>query len=102
MARTRHDEPDEDDPEEDRDWEDSEDYDPDDPETYPAGLYADPEPATIACPHCGAEVLEDSERCPRCEAYISKEETPTSSGPSAWVVVLVLALLAAAMLIGVG
>ena len=28
------------------------------------------------CPHCGAAIYDDSVRCPRCENYLSREETP--------------------------
>jgi hypothetical protein len=94
VARTRE-EPDED----GDDWEDDEDhYDPDEPETYPSGLYDDDGPPTVPCPHCGAEILEDSEQCPKCGSYISKEDTPAGVGKSAaWWVLIVLALAAAAM-----
>jgi hypothetical protein len=101
VARTRHDEPDEDDPD---DWDESDeydaarDYDPDDPETYPQGLYDDDGPPTIPCPHCGAEVLEESERCPRCESYLSQEDAPPVRGGT-WVIVMLLAVLAAVILV---
>ena len=99
MARARHDEPDEDNPD---DWEESggqdAEYDPDDPETDPQGLYDDDGPPMVPCPHCGAEVFEDSERCPRCEGYWSKEDAPTSRGGT-WVILMILALLAAIILV---
>lgn len=89
-----------------RDWDDEEDdadgfdedrYDPDDPETYPEGLYTDDEPGTVPCPHCGKDVLEDSERCPNCEMYLSKEDAPVESRSGPWMMVLVLALLGVLM-----
>ena len=97
MARTRYDEPDED---EDDDWEPDEDhYDPDDPETYPPGLYDDDGPATVACPHCRAEILEEAEQCPKCGEYLSREDTPATAGWSpAWWVLVLLALAAAALM----
>jgi hypothetical protein len=51
----------------------------------------DEEP-TIPCPHCGAEIHEDSERCPSCEAYISKQDAPPSPKPW-WFIVGVIACL---------
>jgi hypothetical protein len=95
----RRDEP-EDDPD---DWDESDeydaerDYDPDDPETYPQGLYNDDGPPTVTCPHCQAEVFEDAERCPRCGNYLSREDAPAQPRGGAWVIVMILALLAVAM-----
>jgi hypothetical protein len=92
VARTRRDEPD-----------DEDDYDPDDPETYPSGVYADDDgPATVPCPHCKAEILEDSEQCPRCGNYISKEDVPREGKTGPWVMLMVLALLAAALMVLAG
>ena len=42
------------------------DYDPDDPETYPAGLYTDDERSVVPCPYCRAEIDEEAEQCPKC------------------------------------
>lgn len=91
-----------DDPDEDEgDWDESDDYDaerdydPDDPETYPAGVYTDPEPAMVPCPYCRAEIDEDAVRCPRCENYMSKEDAPGAAVSWPWAVLMVLALLAA-------
>jgi len=91
MARTRYDEP-----EEDGDDYDAEtDYDPDDPDTYPAGLYVHgDERAVVPCPHCKASIDEESEQCPKCGMFISREDAP-SGGLPRWAVVLALALLAA-------
>jgi hypothetical protein len=33
------------------------------------------------CPYCGRDVLEESERCPYCEHYISKEDAPHERKP---------------------
>ena len=97
MPRTR-DEPDEPD-----DWNESDDYDaytdydPDDPETYPEGVYVDNERAVVPCPHCRVEIDEESEQCPKCGMYLSKEDAPPERRSRAWIVLLVLALLVAAI-----
>jgi uncharacterized paraquat-inducible protein A len=92
MPRTR-DEP-EDDEDDGDDYDVERDYDPDDPETYPEGLYVDNERAVIPCPHCRAEIDEESEQCPRCGMYLSKEDAPGGKSP-VWIIVMALALLAA-------
>ena len=99
MPRTRHEEPEDEDDGDDYDAET--DYDPDDPETYPAGLYVDDEPALVPCPHCRAEIDEDSEQCPKCGMYLSREDAP-GGRTSVWVILMALALLAALALALVG
>jgi predicted nucleic acid-binding Zn ribbon protein len=68
----------------------------DDEEDEDDDAYGDDDDAeTVPCPHCGADVYEDAEQCPRCEKYMSAEDRPTSR-PSTFVgVMMVLALLAA-------
>src|SRR5262245_2367399 len=92
MPRTRHDEPDE-----EGDYDAEKDYDPEDPETYPAGLYVDNERALVPCPHCRAEIDEESEQCPKCGMYISKEDEaqPRAKKSWVWIVLMILALLVA-------
>jgi hypothetical protein len=51
--------------------------------------YRDDEIPTVPCPYCKAEILEDSERCPRCENYLSAEDTATSGKPL-WIWVLLI------------
>jgi predicted nucleic acid-binding Zn ribbon protein len=52
----------------------------------------DPEgPDTTDCPYCGKEIFADSEFCPHCAKYLSKEDTPLKT--STWVVIVVLALV---------
>jgi hypothetical protein len=104
VARTQRHEPDDDDPD---DWDESDeydaarDYDPDDSETYPEGLYVDNTPDTMPCPHCRAEIIEDAERCPRCGNYLSREDAPTKRS-HAWIILMILALLAALVLVAGG
>jgi hypothetical protein len=96
--RTSYDEPD-DEPDDWSDGYDAErDYDPDDPDTYPEGVYVDDDGSpSIPCPHCREEIAEDAVMCPHCGNYLSREDVPAGSRSRAWVVVMVLALLAAAM-----
>lgn len=83
-----------DDPDEDDDYDAERDYDPDDPETYPDGVYADDDLPTVPCPECREDILEDAERCPYCGHYVSREDAPAERKSGVWVVVMVLALLA--------
>jgi hypothetical protein len=46
----------------------------------------------IPCPHCGREILEESERCPHCERYLSKEDAPAERKPL-WIWVGVITCL---------
>lgn len=52
---------------------------------------------TIPCPHCGADVYDDAEQCPRCGMYLSAEDRPAAPRPMFVTVMLVLALVAAVM-----
>jgi hypothetical protein len=95
MSRTRYDDPDDEGGEFD-DYDAERDYDPDDPETYPAGLYADDSRELVPCPHCRAEIDEETEQCPKCGMFISDEDAsqPRERKSAVWVVLMVLALLA--------
>lgn len=42
------------------------------------------------CPHCGASIYGDSERCPICGEYLSREDTPWTPKPL-WIVLGVAA-----------
>lgn len=54
----------------------------------------DDEAACIPCPYCGGSIHEDSQRCPRCGSYISKEDAPPSRKPW-WLIIGVIACLLA-------
>lgn len=69
------------------------DYDRDD--DLPDGVYHDDEPETVPCPYCRREIVEDAERCPYCENYISAEDAPPQPASKFMVVVMIFALLAA-------
>jgi hypothetical protein len=95
--RTRHEPDEDDDPDGSDEYDAYHDYDPDEPETYPSGLYDDDGPPLVPCPYCREEIVEDIERCPHCGNYLSKEDSPPGEPKSRfWVVMMLLALLAAA------
>lgn len=85
-----------DDPDEDGDEyaaEPDSDYDPDDPETYPEGVYVHgDERPVVPCPYCRAEIDEESEQCPKCGTFISDEDAPREPRSAVWAVLMVLAL----------
>jgi hypothetical protein len=55
----------------------------------------------VPCPYCRAEIVEDAEQCPYCGHYISAEDAPRQGKSWVWIVLMVLALLAAvAMTLG--
>jgi hypothetical protein len=35
----------------------------------------------IPCPHCNRRIFEESERCPYCEHYLSREDVPPAAKP---------------------
>ena len=40
---------------------------------------------TMPCPHCFGTIYDDSERCPHCGEYLSREDLPYR--PPVWVVI---------------
>jgi len=46
----------------------------------------------VPCPYCGREILEESEQCPHCEHYISREDAPSARKPI-WILVGVVLCL---------
>ena len=39
------------------------------------------EEETVPCPYCGRAIYEESQRCPNCEQYISREDAPPTRRP---------------------
>jgi predicted nucleic acid-binding Zn ribbon protein len=93
--RTRFDE---DDPPDD--WEDDyeaadEEYDPE-ADWSPDDEFLPGEAAEIPCPHCGATITEDHQRCPQCEMFLTKENNPevaTGGNGLTWVVIIAICLV---------
>jgi hypothetical protein len=76
-----------------RDFDDDSDWAEDDSDESSAGFeYGDD--ATVPCPYCRREILEDIERCPYCENYISAEDAPFRIKPMWMVIAAVLCLIA--------
>jgi hypothetical protein len=73
----------------DSDWaEDDSDESPDE------GFAHDDDEPTVPCPYCRREILEDAERCPYCENYISAEDAPPVAKPL-WIIAGAVACLLA-------
>ena len=55
----------------------------------------------IDCPHCGAEIYDDAERCPECAKCLSDEEAPAKL-PPLWILigVAVCILIVVAWMLG--
>jgi hypothetical protein len=72
-------------------WPDPEDDldEDDDLDDYPE---EDEDEPTIPCPHCREEIHEDSQRCPACGKYISREDAPPERKPW-WIILGVAACL---------
>lgn len=49
---------------------------------------------TIPCPHCGRDVYEFAEQCPKCGGYLSDEDAATTRHPK-WVIWTAAGILAA-------
>jgi hypothetical protein len=64
------------------------------------GEEADDGDTTAPCPHCGADIYDDAERCPACGMYLSAEDAPRAGWPAWMKVAAVLALIAAVIVSG--
>ena len=64
-----------------------------DDDDLPEGVYHDDEWPTVPCPYCRAEIAEESEQCPRCHNYLSREDSPREPKTHFWIVMMVLATI---------
>ena len=53
------------------------------------------DPAQTKCPHCGGDIVEDSQQCPHCGKYISLEDSPRKTNVLSLVVIAALIILLA-------
>ncbi len=44
---------------------------------------------TMPCPECGAEMHDDSERCPTCGQYITRQTNEWAGRPLWWVLLAI-------------
>ncbi len=70
-------------------WDDDFDSGGDDDDDYPD--FGDDEP-TVSCGYCGGDIHDETERCPYCEQFISREDEPVARKPW-WVIVGVVVCL---------
>jgi hypothetical protein len=84
---------DDEEPDDGDDYDAETDYDPDDPDTYPEGVYVhSDERSVVPCPYCRAEMDEESEQCPTCGTFVSREDAPAQPRSAVFGVLLLLAL----------
>ncbi len=55
--------------------------------------FQDDQPEVLPCPSCGAEVYEETQRCPHCGDWIIPVDTSGSWRRTAWIVAVVLVIL---------
>lgn len=80
-----------DDDADDREWE-RHDYDQDDDIDDEDDSSADDDDL-LPCPHCGAAIYEQSEKCPKCGEYVDPDAADRGSKPI-WIVMTLLMLIA--------
>jgi len=49
---------------------------------------------TISCPNCGVEIYDDSEWCPACNQYITREKSEWVGKPLWWIVLAIAGVVA--------
>jgi RNA polymerase subunit RPABC4/transcription elongation factor Spt4 len=63
----------------------------------PDDVYPDDEIPTVPCLLCRELILEDAERCPYCDNYISAEDAPARKSTWMWIGLIVALILAIMM-----
>ena len=56
--------------------------------------FQDDHPEVLPCPSCGAEVYEETQRCPHCGEWIMPLATSARRKSRWWIIAAVLALIA--------
>ena len=56
------------------------------------------EPAELACPSCGADVMEDAQKCPQCGDWITPVD-PAGAGWRRWLLIAAVLLMLLTMLL---
>jgi len=61
----------------------------------------DEQDATIDCPHCGAQIYDNAEQCPKCGTYLANEDAPVKL-PPLWILlgVAICILIVIAWMLG--
>lgn len=72
-------------------WERPGDEDDDFDSEEPDGDDFDSDDETIACPHCGRDIYEDTPRCPHCHEHVTRDDRTSVSKP--WWIYVTVALL---------
>lgn len=63
----------------------------DDPELPDdADMDENDDPAVVACPYCGGEMVEEAVICPHCRSFVSREDAPPERRPLLIVLVVLL------------
>ena len=56
--------------------------------------FQDDQPEVLPCPSCGAEVYEETQRCPHCGEWIMPLAASARNRSRLWIAVVLLALIA--------
>jgi len=49
---------------------------------------------TMPCPECGAEMYDESERCPTCGQYVTRDTNEWASKPLWWILLAIAGVVA--------
>ena len=65
-----------------------------------ADQHDDESSETLPCPNCGAEIYEDTERCPHCGEYVTPTGSLWAGRPAWWIILGILGTLATIIVLG--